>query len=142
MFSAQHEEMASVARAILAHVVRLAAGDPEPANDPLPALRLTLSRTVGHHCSAEIDVLNAHLKSHPQVAAERADLVRRYHDELLAWRGSLMECNPNWPARRVIENPAAFLSAFRPIAEALYERVRWEEQEFYPKVLGRAVAHA
>lgn len=145
LFSAQHEEMARVTRAIVAHVCALTVGnggDGSKGHDPLPALRLALSRTVGSHCSAEIDVLNQHLRSHPQVAVDCAGLVRRYHDQLLAWRASLMECNASWPARRVVESPAAFLEAFRPIAYALQERIRWEEQEFYPKVLGRAAVPA
>lgn len=137
MFSAQHIELADIARDIVAHVSALANGTGAAARDPLPALRLAFSRAGGAHCSAEIDCLREHLQSHPDVAAERADMIRRFHDELLAWRGSLMDCNAHWPARRVVESPAAFLDVFTPLADALYARLRWEEQEFYPKVLGR-----
>lgn len=140
IFCTQHEEMASDARAILAHVGQLATGITPQGHDPLPELRLSLSRRVGQHCSAEIDRLNAHLNAQPRLAVDRADLVRRYHDELLAWRGALMQCNANWPARQISCSPAGFLEVFRPLGEALYARIRWEEQEFYPKVLGRKFA--
>lgn len=139
-FCAQHNEMASVAQAILDHVTALDGAEVHDGHDPLPALRLTLSREVADHCSLEIDVLRKRLKSHPQVAVDKADIVRRYHDELLAWRGSLVQCNADWPAKSVNQNPSGFLEAFRPIADALFARIRWEEGEFYPKVLGRSVA--
>lgn len=129
--------MAQVTRAIVEHVTALSRGRALEADDPLPGLRLTLSRTVASHCSAEVDLLRDHLQRNPQIGIDKAELVRRYHDELLAWRGALMECNADWPARRVTQEPSRFLDAFRPLADALYERIRWEEQEFYPKVLGR-----
>lgn len=141
-FTAQHADMASVAQGIMAHVETLTAGQPYDGHDPLPALRLALSKGVANHCSAEIDVLRRQLERHPDIAISKAAMVRRYNDELLAWRGSLMECNANWPARRVTEDPAAFLDAFRPIVAALTARIRWEEQEFYPQVLGRVVRPA
>lgn len=140
IFCSQHDAMASDARAILAHVGRLAAGEIPDGHDPLPQLRLSLSRRVAQHCSAEIDRLNTHLDSYPRLKVERADLVRRYHDELLAWRGALMQCNANWPARQVIQSPAAFLDVFRPLTQALLIRIQWEEQQFYPKVMGRTIA--
>lgn len=139
-FCDQHGAMASVAQAILDHVTGLAAGHGHGGHDPLPELRLALSREVGEHCSGEIEVLRKRLKNHPQVAVQKAAMVSRFHDELLAWRRSLMQCNANWPAKMVNDSPSAFLEAFRPIAEALIRRIAWEEQEFYPQVLGRAVA--
>ncbi|MFN3474211.1 MAG: hypothetical protein ACK4ZW_09210 [Blastomonas sp.] len=139
LFSVQHQELAGLARAILAHATALAQGKPAEAADPLPALRLTFSRTVAAHCSAEIDYLRAHIADNPHVATERADLIRRFHDELLAWRGALMELNAHWPAKRVAQSPDDFLKAFSPLAAALFTRLRWEEQEFYPKVLGRSL---
>lgn len=148
IFSAQHQEMTDVAQAIVAHAAMLAAdsgdeGQVRPdRHDPLPEMRLALSRQIGGHCAAEIDLLKDHLNRYPQIAADCADLVRRYHDELLAWRGMLMECNASWPARQVKDNPRGFLAVFRPIVEALVERIRWEEQEFYPRVFGRVVAYA
>ncbi|MDM7956932.1 hypothetical protein [Blastomonas sp.] len=140
LFSEQHQALDDVARAILAHVSGLTDGKSVAGTDPLPALRLAFSRTVAAHCSAEIDYLREHVKSHPQVAIDRADLIRRFHDELLAWRAALMELNAHWPAKRVAQNPDDFLAVFAPLAEDLFARLRWEEQEFYPKVLGRGIA--
>lgn len=140
-FYTQHAEMASVAQAILDHVTALAAGNVRDGHDPLPALRLALSREVGDHCSGEIDVLRKRLKSNPQVAVDKAAMVSRFHDELLAWRRSLMQCNADWPAKIVNNDPSTFLDAFRSIAEALFTRIQWEEREFYPQVLGRTVTH-
>lgn len=140
LFSEQHQELADVARAILAHVTGLAQGKAAAAADPLPALRLAFSRTVAAHCSAEIDYLREHVKIHPQVAIDRADLIRRFHDELLAWRAALMELNAHWPAKRVAQSPDDFLKVFAPLAEDLFARLHWEEQEFYPKVLKRKIA--
>lgn len=129
-----------MARAILAHVRALAKGKPQPPLDPLPALRLSFSRTVAAHCSAEIEYLRDHIKAHPQVAIDQANLIRRFHDELLAWRGALMDLNAHWPAKRVADSPDDFVKVFAPLADALFARLRWEEQEFYPKVLGRTLA--
>lgn len=135
-----------MAHAILAHASRLTnrnesdGTEKDNGEDPLPRLRMALSRQVAGHCSAEIDLLNDRLRQQPQIAVEHAYLVRRYHDELLARRGSLMECNANWSTRRITDNPGGFLASFKPLADALIERVRWEEQEFYPKVFGRAVS--
>lgn len=139
-FSEQHQALADVARSILTHVDALAKGKPVDALDPLPALRLAFSRTVAVHCSSEIDYLRAHIQGHPQVAIERADLIRRFHDELLAWRGALMELNAHWPAKQVAQSPADFLKVFTPLANDLFARLHWEEQEFYPKVLGRTLS--
>jgi hypothetical protein len=140
VFSAQHQELADIATAILAHVTALTQGKPVDGMDPLPALRLAFSRVVAAHCASEIDYLREHLKSHPQVAIDRADLIRRFHDELLAWRGALMDLNAHWPAKRVGQSPAEFRKTFSPLADDLFARLRWEEQEFYPKVLGRTLA--
>lgn len=145
LFSEQHHALADVARSILTHVDAMAKGAGEegvPAEslDPLPALRLAFSRTVATHCSSEIDYLRAHTQAHPQVAIDRADLIRRFHDELLAWRGALMELNAHWPAKRVTQQPADFLKVFAPLADDLFARLRWEEEEFYPKVLGRTLS--
>ncbi|GGB57952.1 hypothetical protein GCM10010833_10920 [Blastomonas aquatica] len=129
--------MAQVTRAIVEHVTDLTRGRALEADDPLPGLRWTLSRTVANHCSAEVELLRDHLQRNPQIGIDRADMVRRYHDELLAWRSALMECNADWPPKRVTQEPSGFLDVFRPLADALYQRIRWEEHEFYPKVLGR-----
>ncbi len=134
--------MADIAKAILAYVTALSRGVAPGDEDPLPDLRLALSRQVAQHCASEIDHLRARVKSHPEVAVSHAALIKRYHDELLAWRGALMDCNAHWPAKRVSQSPAAFLNDFAPLAEALMARIRWEEEDFYPTVFGRARSHA
>jgi hypothetical protein len=139
MFCAQHSQMAETAQAIIDTLMASVSERDATGHDALPALRLELSRCVANHCSAEIALLRDHLKQHPDIAVTHSPLVRRYHDELLAWRGALMECNANWPAKRIAKDPAAFLAVFRPLVDALHERVRWEEQVFYPQVLGRKV---
>lgn len=136
-FSAEHDDMDRIAQAILAHVRLLVAGAGKGGDDALPAMRMALSRQVANHCAAEIAELRDHLHAHPDVAVQCAAMVRRYHDELLAWRGALMECNANWSTRRIEQEPAAFLQVFSALSDALQQRIRWEEQEFYPKVLGR-----
>lgn len=130
-FAVHHDHMVDLADTILS-LARC--GSPD-ALQQLQTNRIALSRTVAEHCAAEIAQMPQH--SHdPQTEPEKAALVRRYHSELLAWRGSLMECNANWPTRRIADEPAAFAVVFGRIADQLRDRVRWEEDEFYPAIFG------
>jgi hypothetical protein len=129
-FAHQHGELLSHADAILA----AAASGSEAALQDLPALRLAFARLVNSHCSVEIRMVNARAPQFDGDPEKRA-LIRRFHDELLMWRGDLMDCNANWPQRKVASDCAGFIAAFRGLADRLKARVRWEEQIFYPAVL-------
>ena len=128
-FVHQHGELLAQADAILSAV---SVGS-EPALRDLPALRLGFSRLVNSHCSVEIRMVNTRAAQMDK-DAENTQLIRRFHDELLMWRGDLMDCNANWPQRRVAEDRAGFIAAFRGLTERLKARVRWEEQVFYPAI--------
>lgn len=133
-FAAQHDTMVSLAEGIIAAARR---GTPEAMRD-LTQKRLALSKCVSDHCAAEIAEINR--TGRQDNAVPDGDvLMRRYHDELLVWRRSLMECNAQWPASRVAQDADEFVASFRPIARQLSERVRWEEEVFYPAVFGRTV---
>lgn len=129
-FAHQHGELLTHAEAILA----AAANGSETELQNLPALRLAFARLVNSHCSVEIRMVNARA---PQFDADsdRRALIRRFHDELLMWRGDLMDCNANWPQREVANDRAGFIADFRGLADRLKARVRWEEQVFYPAIL-------
>jgi hypothetical protein len=128
-FVHQHGELLAQADAILSAV---SAGT-EAALRDLPTLRLGFSRLVNSHCSVEIRMVNTRAAQMDK-DAEKTQLIRRFHDELLMWRGDLMDCNANWPQRKVAEDRAGFIAAFRGLAERLKARVRWEEQVFYPAI--------
>jgi len=128
-FVHQHGELLAQADAILSAV---SVGS-EPALRDLPTLRLGFSRLVNSHCSVEIRMVNTRAAQIDK-DAENTQLIRRFHDELLMWRGDLMDCNANWPQRRVAEDRASFIAAFRGLTERLKARVRWEEQVFYPAI--------
>lgn len=129
-FAHQHGELLAQADMILAAV---AAGTDAALRD-LPTLRLGFARLVNSHCSVEIRLVNTR-SAQMEKDAEKAQLIRRFHDELLMWRGDLMDCNANWPQRRVAEDRAGFIAAFRGLADRLKARVRWEEQIFYPAIM-------
>lgn len=129
-FADHHDQMAVTAEAIL---------DLANAGSPaeialLQAKRIELSRLIADHCSLENDHLQKHQaqNDHPQKAA----LMRKFHGDLLAWRGALMECNANWPAKDIVENPAGFREVFGKLVKQLRERIQWEEREFYPAIFG------
>lgn len=130
-FAHQHGELLAHANAILTAVTV----GTEAALHDLPALRLGFSRLVNSHCSVEIRMVNARS---PEVDhdADKRKLIRRFHDELLMWRGDLMDCNAKWPQRKVEANRAGFLAAFRDLTNRLHGRVRWEEEVFYPAIMG------
>lgn len=130
-FAQQHGELLAQADAIL---IAATVGT-EAALRDLPALRLAFSRLVNSHCSVEIRLVNSRA---PQFDsdAERRQLIRRFHDELLMWRADLMDCNAIWPQRRVAQDRSGFIAAFRALADRLKARVRWEEEIFYPAILG------
>lgn len=104
----------------------------------LPTQRMALSKLVNLHCGEEIVVINARVREIEADPAKTA-LIRRFHDELLAWRGDLMECNAGWPHRKMLSDPRGFLAAFAGLNDRLKARVRWEEQAFYPAVLGQTI---
>lgn len=130
-FVHQHGEMLAQAEAILTAVT---VGTEATLRD-LPALRLGFSRLVNSHCSVEIRLVNTRAPQFDQ-DTENRQLIRRFHDELLMWRGDLMDCNANWPQRRVAQDRSGFIAAFRALADRLKARVRWEEEIFYPAILG------
>lgn len=131
-----HGQMITIGQSIL----DLATSQQDDAMVLLQAHRIDLSRAVASHCAAEVAQLQS-LVSDTPASAEKAALLRQYHSDLLAWRGALMECNANWPTRRITEDRKAFSEAFGAIVEQLVERVRWEEREFYPAFFGVATAH-
>lgn len=130
-FAHQHGELLAQANAILTAVTV----GTEAALRDLPALRLGFSRLINSHCSVEIRLVNARTPQFDQDADKR-HLIRRFHDELLMWRGDLMDCNAKWPQRRVAEDRAGFLVVFRGLTDRLKGRVRWEEEIFYPAIMG------
>lgn len=135
-FADHHDQLVGLAKGI---VVTVTTGSSD-ALQHLPAQRMALSKMVNRHCGEEIALINARareLQSDPTKAA----LIRRFHDELLAWRGDLMECNASWPQRAVVSDPRGFLSVFTGLSDRLQARVRWEEDEFYPAVMGQFARH-
>ncbi|WP_017670207.1 hypothetical protein [Blastomonas sp. AAP53] len=133
-FADHHDQLVGMAKGIVATV---STGSSEALRD-LPAQRMALSKMVNVHCGEEIALINAHAPRLRDDPAKTA-LIRRFHDELLAWRGDLMECNASWPQRKVTSDPDGFLTVFNGLSERLQARVRWEEKAFYPAVLGRMV---
>ncbi len=133
-FADHHDQLLQLSKTILETVSQ---GSPD-SMQALSAQRIALSRLVNDHCGEEIKIVNSRapaLRSDP----EKTALVRRFHDELLAWRGDLMECNANWPQRKVANDPRGFLTIFADLAKRLQARVQWEEQVFYPAVMGQTV---
>ena len=124
----QHREMLDLARAILQVVEEF----PARSSDKLNRARLALSRTVTAHCKAEAALLE---QCSEQIKPE---IMRRYHDELLAWRYGLIACNTDWPPERVWDEPAGFKAAFRKIVDALQARILWERSAIYPIILHKA----
>ena len=132
-FASQHDCMVDIADAIL----RTAKDRDAAAATRLTQLRLRLSREITDHCGAEVALINAR---RGETSERQGALIRKYHDDLLKWRHDLIACNSDWPPRRVFDDPAGFSRDFGAIAARLRERVRWEEQEFYPAVLMRQAA--
>ena len=128
-FTHQHSRMVELADTILT----IARDGPPDATERLTRARLGLSREVSEHCRVELADLNAR---RPDIRDARGQaLVKKYHDDLMAWRHDLVACNSKWPPQRVLAEPRAFAAEFSGLAERLRERVRWEEDEFYPAVL-------
>jgi len=130
-FTDEHQEMASIASRVIALVKT---GTPASSGE-LNKLRLSLSKVVNAHCKEEAALMTGYETRLP------LDIVRRYHDELLQWRRELIACNSSWPPAQVWEDRKGFLDVFSPLARALDQRVRWEEEKFYPalkQVLARA----
>lgn len=99
----------------------------------LTKARLRLSREVAEHCTQEIAYLDAR---RPRTPSPRVSaLLTRYDDDLLRWRHDLITSNCNWPPARVFAESDAFAAEFEELAKRLCDRVRWEEEEFYPVVL-------
>lgn len=129
-FICDHQRMISLAEAIL----EAARDTKADAERRLTRARLDLSRAVSDHVRVEVAFLGS------SGGAERLDqtTLSRYHDELLAWRQALMDCNAAWPIARIQADRAGFARAFRPLLHALKERVRWEEEQLYPRLRAAA----
>lgn len=130
-FADQHVNLIEIGR----DIVRAAAENTPASIAELGRLRLALSRAVQNHVSAEFALL-------PQSSdfprrADRQGILSKYHDDLLAWRHLLMGCNAQWPLAAVASDPEGFLRDYQPILQALEQRVKWEEEEFYPTLLSR-----
>jgi hypothetical protein len=128
-FSEQHQNLIQIGRGIIDH-----AKENTPASiAALAQARVALSRAVQKHVKAELAMVdrNSAAAADPRLAATMS----KYHDELLAWQSLLMTCNGKWPLKAINENPRGFIRDYRPIQQALEERVRWEEEFFYPYVL-------
>lgn len=125
----QHQRMIELAETVMA-AARQADAD---SGQSLTRARLNLARAVSEHVRQEIAMLTrsgaAHRLGEP--------VMHRYNDELLVWRRALMDCNCSWPPHRITDDPDGFVRSFRPLLDALRARVRWEEEQLYPK-LGRA----
>ncbi len=132
-FGDQHQSMVKIADAILAAVQ---SGGERLRR--LPALRLQLAREVNDHVREETALIRQRRDDRSVGDAVEKALISRYHDELLDWRRQLGSCNVDWPPSRVAANPIGFRIAFQPLRDALWRRVRWEEDVFYPRVLARA----
>lgn len=129
-FTHHHAEMAQIANTIL----DLASAGSLSEIALLQSKRIELSKLVADHCALEGAHLQKHQaqSNHPQKAA----LLRKFHGDLLAWRGALMECNANWPAKSIVQNPAGFRAVFGKLIKQLNDRIQWEEREFYPAIFG------
>ena len=134
IFRSDHDRLIMLADGLVAEAQKGAEADPGRLNQ----LRLGLSRTVADHSAAEDGLV----QSCGRPAEDDAHLIAlnaRYHDELLNWRVALVRCHSEWPPLRIVANSSEFLEEFTPIASALVERLRWEEEEFYPAVLGECI---
>ena len=132
-FSEQHHELVQIAASIMQR-----AKENTPASIvALTQLRLALSRSLRKHVTAEVSLVRRAGKTHGDAPA--SDILRKYHDELLAWQGLLIKCNVKWSPKAISAHPQGFIDEYQPIYRALKERVRWEEEVFYPYIL--SVAH-
>ena len=127
-FAEQHINLIEIGR----DIVRAEENTPASIAE-IGRLRLALSRAVQSHVSAEFALLPQSGDS-PR-GADSQGILSKYHDDLLAWRHLLMACNAHWPLAAVASNPKGFLLAYQPILQALEQRVKWEEEEFYPAML-------
>lgn len=129
-FTTHHDQMTQLADAIL----NLATAGSPAEIALLQSTRIEFSRLIADHCAVETAYLQKHQaqNNHPQKAA----LMRKFYGDLLAWRGALMECNANWPAKNIVENPAGFRAVFGQLVKQLRDRIQWEEREFYPAIFG------
>jgi len=132
-FAHQHAELISQAEDILA----TAASGREQGLQDLPQKRLAFSRMVNAHCSIEIKLVN-HTVAASTKPEQMHKLIRRFHDELLAWRADLMDINAQWPQQKVLADPQGFRAAFSGLEQRLKARVKWEERTFYPALWGQA----
>ena len=134
IFRSDHDRLIMLADGLVAEAQKGPEADPNRLNQ----LRLGLSRTVADHCAAE-DGLVQSCGRPSDGDAHLIALNARYHEELLEWRVALVRCHGEWPPQRIRASSREFLEEFTPIASALAERLRWEEEEFYPAVLGECV---
>ncbi len=128
-FNQQHVMLIEIGR----DIVRAAAKKTAASIAEVARLRLALSRAVQSHVTAELALL-------PQTSdslhgADTQAILSKYHGDLLAWSKLLIACNAQWPLAAIASDPEGFLRAYRPILQALEQRVQWEEDEFYPAIL-------
>ena len=130
-FAQQHHGLVKIAREIVDSVLRITAASIQD----FTSLRLELARAIQKHVHDEIALIRQLDRS--DRGSDQKALISKYHDDLLAWRMLLAECNAKWPTASVMADPKGFLSDFQPIQRALAQRVKWEEEIFYPQVLSR-----
>ena len=118
-FADHHDQLVGLAKGIVATVTM---GSSDALQD-LPAQRMALSKMVNRHCGEETALINTRARD-LQGDPTKTALIRRFHEELLAWRGDLMECNAHWPQRAVASDPHGFLSVFSGLSDRLQARVR------------------
>ena len=130
-FAQQHCELVEIAQ----DIVNAVRANTAASLQDFTRSRLRLARAVQKHVGPEIALIQQLDRS--VKGSDQQALLSKYHDDLRAWRMLLTECNAKWPTASVTANPSAFLSDFQPIQRALEQRVKWEEDVFYPNVLSR-----
>ena len=123
-FITEHQNMIDLAEEIVA----ASRDTKDGAKRRLAQTRLDLSRAITKHVAKECAMLD------PVPSNVDQGTLSRYHDELLSWRQALINCNCAWPPERVFNDRVGFRLEFMPLVLQLRERVRWEEEQLYPKL--------
>jgi hypothetical protein len=132
-FAEQHDSMVELADAIIT-----AARESDRGITEVLALRFRLSKEIRKHVDEETALIRSRREGSGTVSAAQDTLISKYHDELLLWRQQLADCNVAWTPKRIAKDPSGFVAEFQPLRDALRQRVQWEEQVFYPRVLTTA----
>jgi hypothetical protein len=117
----QHDAMLALAETILA----LAAGRDVNRMGELSMSRLAFSRTVSEHCEQE----GATFREARAQGKVCASLVAEFAKIVMMWRADLAQCNSEWPAKRVQEDPNGFIRTFRPLVTAMKRQSEREDVE-------------